>query len=90
MLTKNMFVFRFLLITFGTFTLKNRVIKKSQNSRNQGFSHFFHLMMEGSGSVQIITDPDPGGPKPKKHKDPDPQHWPKVGILSANSLDFLC
>jgi hypothetical protein len=21
-------------------------------------------MMEGSGSVQIMTDPDPGGPKP--------------------------
>jgi hypothetical protein len=24
--------------------------------------------MEGSGSVQIITDPDPGGPKLKKGK----------------------
>ncbi len=30
--------------------------------------------MEGSGSVQVITDPeaDPGGPK---HTDPDAEHW---------------
>ncbi len=27
--------------------------KKSQNSRNQGFSYYFGLMMEGSGSVSI-------------------------------------
>ncbi len=35
--------------------------KKSQKSKNQGFSYFYCLMMEGSGSVQIMTDPD--GPK---------------------------
>jgi hypothetical protein len=28
--------------------------------------------MEGSGFVQIITDPEPGGIK--KHTDPDPEH----------------
>jgi hypothetical protein len=41
--------------------------KKSQNSRNQGFSSFFGLLMEvsGSGPVKIITDPGaaPGGSK---------------------------
>ncbi len=31
--------------------------------------------MEGSGSVQIITDPDPDGPKNYDTKDPDPEHW---------------
>ncbi len=54
-----------LLLFEGTFTsdVKNwKILKKSQNSRNQGFSYFFCLMMEGSGSrslsVQIMTDSD--------------------------------
>jgi hypothetical protein len=41
----------FLLISFwkyGTFS-KIKVEKKSQNSRNQGFSYYFCLMIEGSG-----------------------------------------
>ncbi len=57
-------VFCFLLFK-GTFTSvfkDKKVIKKSQNSRNQGFSYFF-LMMERSGPWS-----------PKKHTDPDPQH----------------
>jgi|LakMenEpi03Aug12_release.lakeMendotaPanAssembly.Ray.scaffolds.fasta_scaffold3231079_1 hypothetical protein len=40
--------------------------------------------MEGSGStsVQIITDPDPGGPKTLP--DPqDPEHWYKLIELST-------
>jgi hypothetical protein len=50
----------YILIIFQSY----KVIKKSQNSRNQGFSYYFCLMMEGSvsGSVQIWMDPDPGGP----------------------------
>jgi hypothetical protein len=41
-----------LIIFEGKFTsfFKEKVIKKSQNSRNQGFSYYFCLMMEGSGS----------------------------------------
>ncbi len=31
-------------------------IKKSQNSRNQGFSYFFCLMIEGSGIRAHISD----------------------------------
>ncbi len=38
-------------------------VMKSQNSRNQGFYNLFLLDHGRSGSVQIITDPDPGGPK---------------------------
>jgi hypothetical protein len=37
--------------------------KKVTEQQNQGFSSIFGLLMQGSGSVQIITDPDPGGPK---------------------------
>ncbi len=39
-----------------------KVIKKSQNRRYQGFSYYFWLMMEGSGSV-ILTN---GSGRPKK------------------------
>ncbi len=77
---KNKIYLSFLLITNlleGTFTVLYEhqswkiilyiVLKKSQNSRNQGFSYFFYLMIKGSrsGSVQTMTesDPDPWSPK---------------------------
>jgi hypothetical protein len=34
-----------------------------QVTKNQGFSYFFLLVDEGSGSVQILTDPYLGGQK---------------------------
>ncbi len=37
--------------------------KKSQNSRNQGFSYYFCLIMGGSGSVPLTKNPYPGGQK---------------------------
>jgi hypothetical protein len=46
--------------------------KEVKNCRNEGLSYFLCLLMEGSGSVQIMRDLDPGDPK--KHTDPDPQH----------------
>ncbi len=54
---------------------KIRSQKESQNSRNQGFSYFFCMMIEGSGSRSRaasgtdpdlylwLVDPNPGGPK---------------------------
>jgi hypothetical protein len=36
--------------TFTSFFKDKKVMKKSQNSRNQGFSSFFCFFMEGSGS----------------------------------------
>jgi hypothetical protein len=68
----NLFKF-FLLITFcGHIYIslqRQQVIKKSQNSRNQRFSYFFFffLLMEGSGSVEIIKDPE-------AQKNMDPEH----------------
>jgi hypothetical protein len=61
--TKNKF---FCLLLFeGTFTsVFIEKFKKSQNSRNQGFSYFFSLLMEKSNPYNIMTDPDPVGPKP--------------------------
>ncbi len=44
---------------------KDKKSKRSQNSRNQGFSYYFCLMIEGSGFMRYLwfMDPDPGGPK---------------------------
>ncbi len=56
----------FLLITFWRNIYitcqREKVIKKSQNSRNQGYSYYFCLMIDGSGSRMVLADPDPGGP----------------------------
>ncbi len=39
--------------------------KESQNSRNQGFSYYFCMMIEGSGSgsIPLTNGSGPGGPK---------------------------
>jgi hypothetical protein len=55
---------------------KIKVIKKSQNSRNRGFSYYFCLIIEWSGSAYISQSVpfwplDPGSGK-GKNKDPDP------------------
>jgi hypothetical protein len=43
------FCYYFLKVHYHQF-LRLNVIKKSQNSRNQGFSYYFCLIIEGSGS----------------------------------------
>jgi hypothetical protein len=50
-----------LLLFEGMFTSVVKDSKKSKNSRNQGFSYFFCLLLEGSRSVQNMKDP--GGPQ---------------------------
>jgi hypothetical protein len=69
---KNKFFIGFLLyylLTEGTFTsvfTDNKQIRSHKIVEIRVFLNFFCLLMEGSGprsgSVQIITDPDPGGP----------------------------
>jgi hypothetical protein len=45
---------------------KSHNIKKSQNSRNQGFSYYCCLMIEGSGSVpRTVTTNGSGSGRPK-------------------------
>ncbi len=47
--------------TFGKYKSvfkDKKVIKSHKNTGNEGFSYFFCLM-GGSGSVQIMTNPDP-------------------------------
>jgi hypothetical protein len=59
----------FLKVQLHHFSKIKKVIRKSQNSRNQGFSYYFFLMMK---------DPDPGA---QIHTDPtdlDAQHCTKL------------
>ncbi len=58
--------------------------KKSQNSRNPGFSWYFCLMMEGSGSgstshkrIRIQEAQKHVDPVDRIRIGPDPQHWSK-------------
>ncbi len=62
--------------------IKKNVKKKSQNNRNQGFSYFFCLLMEGSGCVKIMMDPN--GPK-TYGTDPDPYLVYRVRSGSGSS-----
>jgi hypothetical protein len=39
--------------------------KKSQTSRNQGFSYYFCLVIEGSGSIPLINGSGSGSRRPK-------------------------
>ncbi len=47
--------------------IKSHTLKKLQNSRNQGFSYYFCLMMEGSGSVLVANGSGCGSGRPKTY-----------------------
>jgi hypothetical protein len=57
----------FLLITFGRYIYiifqRQKVQKKAQNSRNQGLSYYFCLMIEGSGSIPLNSGSGSGRPE---------------------------
>ncbi len=87
--TKTNFVFKvFLLITFWRYIciiFKDKKSKRSQSSRNQGFSYYFCLVIEGSGSIPLTNGSSTGSRRPKKHVDPvdsdsDPQHCDIVSL----------
>ncbi len=65
--TKNLFYFYFicLLLFEGTFTsfFKDKNQKESQNSRNQGFSYYFCMLIEGSRSIPLTNGSGSGKPK---------------------------
>jgi hypothetical protein len=64
--------------TFISF-LKIKSQKESQNSRNQGFSYYFCMMIGGSGSGAgsksiPLTNGSGSGSRRPKNRDPDPEH----------------
>jgi hypothetical protein len=66
--------------TRTSFFKDKKVLKKSQNSRNQGFSFYFCFIMKGSesGEAQPLTDPtDP---------DPDAELWFKKGLKTNKTV----
>jgi hypothetical protein len=82
---------------------KTKVIKKSQNRRNQDLSYYFCLMIEGSGTGSggesgadpyfVLMDPalDPGGPKTYRSGNQDCilrlWHW-QSGALTTTRTDL--
>ncbi len=83
----------------GTFTSFSKIKsqKESQNSRNQGFSYYFCMMIEGSGSGSIPLTSGSGSATGSKvplsglcvvrngnnHMDPDPKLSKKIGELCS-------
>ncbi len=57
--------------------------KESQNSRNQGFSYYFCMMTEGSGSIPKTNGSGSG--RPKDPVDPDPEHCRYVKICTRHT-----
>ncbi len=76
--------------------------KNSQSFRNQGFSYFFYLVIEGSrsgsGSIPLTDGSGSGSRRPKNmwirwirdpDSDPDPQHCPLVDNIAGNACTHL-
>jgi hypothetical protein len=63
-----------------------------QYGRNQGFSYYFCLLMEGFGvgaeSVLLTNGSGCRSGRPKKHTDPDPdpQHWKQLNFIYCQDL----
>jgi hypothetical protein len=58
LIKKSFFAYYFLKVLSHHFS---KIKKKSQNSKNQGFSYYCCLMIEGYGSIPLTNDP--GSPK---------------------------
>jgi hypothetical protein len=68
--TKTIFSTSFLLRHIYISLQRLQVIKKLERVEIKVFHNYFSLLMEGSGTeyVQIITDPDPKGPKTYRYR----------------------
>jgi hypothetical protein len=80
---KTFFAYYFLEVHLHHFS-KIKSNKKSQNSRNQGFSYYFCLMKEGSGSVPLTNGAGSG--RPKIIRIPDRIHNTSVKFYFANFI----
>jgi hypothetical protein len=59
---KSFSAYYFLKIHLNHFS-KIKILKKSQHRRNRGFSYYFCLMIEGSGSIPLASGSGSGRPK---------------------------
>ncbi len=58
------YAYRFLKVHFHNFS-KIKSLKESQNRRNQDFSYYFCMMIEGSGSIPLTNESGFGSGRPK-------------------------
>ncbi len=68
---------------------EKKVPEKSQNSSITGFLTIICLIMEVSGSVQIMTDPGPGGPKNYGPRSTTLLHINRTG-MSLLMVPYFC
>jgi hypothetical protein len=54
--------------------------KESQNRRNQGFSYYFCMMIEGSGSIPLTSGSGSGRPE---------NMWIQIRIRNTNFCQYL-
>ncbi len=90
---KTFFFSKFFLLISGPFWryiyiifLRWKVIKESQNSRNQGFSYYLCLMIEGSGSVDLTNGSGSRRPKNIRSPNTDPNTCYTLHWLLLNSV----
>ncbi len=61
---KNVYAYYFLKVHLHNFS-KIKSLKESQNSRNQDFSYYFWMMIEGSGSIPLTNGSGFGSGRPQ-------------------------
>ncbi len=78
------FAYYFLKVHFYIIFQRQKVKKKSQSSRNQGFSHYFCLLLAGSVSESIPLTNRSAIRIQEAQKHTDPQHWKKQGFFYSS------
>jgi hypothetical protein len=83
---KPIYLLLFLKVNLHHF-LKIKVQKKLQNSRNQGFSSYFFLMIEGSGSISLTSGSGSGRPKSMWTRNTAPNHVHTCGAAGRSQCE---
>ncbi len=88
----NIFLLVVLPVTFWRYIIlqKQKVIKKSRNSRNWGFSYNFGLIMEGSEAVPLTNWFGSGSGRPKNLRIliQSPEHWCRISFFVLTCTIF--
>ncbi len=84
-LTQFFSAYDFLKLHLHNFS-KIKIQKESQNSRNQGFSYYFCMIIEGSGTIPLTSGSGSGSWRPKNTW----IRWIRIRIRIRNTGFELC